>query len=1212
MPRTSRTLFLTVFLCMTPLSIHAGEAEITYSATLADVDHELSMAFETPHTKWATPYAQGAVRVLFFAPWFQGSTDAREIIELMQRFDLDADAVYWQKGPNRLVGDGNPRWYVDEAAGTKRVLRLMAKPYDVYFLNNITLDALPEEVQQQIRTHVADGSGLVMIGADVSPLEGTVEISSKPSEPANARLFSNGSGRVAILPPREIMSFELGWEVTFDYQMQEQGRALLWAADRASSMTLEVVSSPELQRRDLPAQVQLKWSAAAQGTTITTRLRRWDGWTMDLDSTYAADGGAVALELPVVRAGHYHIDAFARTKDGSETWATTPVTITADRQITAVHLERDWSEVNETITGTVELGVSPVRSRLIQVRLMDRSDRILARQDVPEGKAEFAFHIEPWMPMLLRVEAAVSDDNGETSAAYAYLRVTKRHQDQFNFIVWNYPGGDLAPYGADSMTQNGASAILQGGEPPLLLSNSNLSFIPYAASFRPSSHTVTAMLEPDGALKGGCVYDDVKRGEEVARAVENSQTTREHGTLVYSLGDENAVRASCLSPLCLEAYRNWLQNEYGAIGALNASWGTSFVSFNDVVLETKGDLPAEDAPKWFKEFFAQRQQKDRTDNEGGDEEQIHLGNINDEMRALQAENYPRWYDRQAFQSYTYVQWCKRFVDAFHKLDPMARTGFEGTDSFSLRRLTTRSRQGGDLDLFMREMDYFGPYEGPANEVVRSIMPRGFPSGNWIGYSLDGDVLLEKYWDQVTNHLNLVQWWRWDNLDGYHGFLSPTLSPFPATQDLIEDTRIVREGLGTLLMNCAMEDDAVAILYSMPSTHIAHFDGNPTYGLLKRDHAIWHDLLHEAGVQFRYVTDRMLRLDEFDASRFKVLILPLSFAIGPKEAEVIREFARNGGTVIADVRPGMYDGHCKPLEQGILDDVFGIRRTGKQDAMDIDRMEVNGDINGTPVAMRWGNWEGKDIYPEMRIDPTVELTTGKELGKAFPIHYWYGLNNPVCIVNEFGAGRAILLNFSVYAASAEPLIKGLLEACNVSAEIGINRPNGKELTGVEVTRWRNGSDQLIALLGDKHGQATVTLPSINYVYDIRAGEALGQASKFTTTLRPHRASFFFLTKTEPNFEASLNKESFLPGETAWLSVRTSNADSTHCVKLRVSQPDGAPAPWHDSSILVGRSTAVELPLAFNDGPGVWRIHIEDLLTFQTIELPLTVLYQKENP
>jgi hypothetical protein len=68
-------------------------------------------------------------------------------------------------------------------------------------------------------------------------------------------------------------------------------------------------------------------------------------------------------------------------------------------------------------------------------------------------------------------------------------------------------GRDLGPYGLKSFAKHGVTAVLQGGAPPLHLAASNLSYVPYASSFRKSSHTVTAMLDKNGVMKDGCIHD---------------------------------------------------------------------------------------------------------------------------------------------------------------------------------------------------------------------------------------------------------------------------------------------------------------------------------------------------------------------------------------------------------------------------------------------------------------------------------------------------------------------------------------------------------------------------------------------------------------------------------------------------------------------------------------------------------------------------------
>jgi hypothetical protein len=1177
-----------------------------------EVQHALTLNFVTPHTDWAHPYAQGTTRVVYFVSWFQGSTDAREIVELMQRFDLDADAVYYLQG-SRLVGDGRPDWYGgDPEAGTNRVLRLLEGAVDVLFFNQLQLESLPEVVRERIEQKIVEGTGVVLVGDKQEPgFPDATLLDTQPSTLPTGRYYTLGEGRIAILPNREKLEFRFGWETQFDYQMADQGRVLLWAAKREPTSSIAIViPSAEINRSALgETRVRVDIQAVEVSGNARTVLRRWDGQVQELGS--APFPGTAEFPLPIVRAGEYHVNVFAETGNGIANWASAKLAVADDRRIVSVALDKNWAEVGESVQGHVVTSGELGALDSVVLRLVGNDNRVFTEEELP-ADAGFTLDIKPWMPMLMRVEAAIVEGDDEVASSYAYLNVTQRNRDQFNFIMWNLAGGDLAPYVAESLARNGVTAILHGGDPPLYMAQYGLAFVPYASSFRTSSHTTTAMLDPEtGVLKSGCVHDEEAMWKQVNETAEHMQNARQLGVFAYSLGDENAVRASCLGPHCLAAYRKFLQDEYGAIDALNTEWGTSYASFDTIELLSEGELPAGDAPEWFKKYFADWDLLHRTDNEGAEGEaldrQVKFGAINDELRALQAGNFARWYDRQAFQNYSYVHWCKRFQEAFRKIDPEAWTGFEGTDSFTIRKLTTRSRQGGDLDAFVREMDYFGPYEGPANEVVRSIASPAYPKGNWIGYSPELDVLIDKYWSQIADQMNAVQWWRWDNLDGYNGYLTPSLDPFPAVKELLEDTAVVRKGLGTLLMNCEMHDDGIAMLYSLPSTYIAHFDGNDTYGLQKRDHGEWHRLLHGAGLQFRYVTDRMLRLGEFDESRYKVLILPLAFAMNSEEADVIRAFVQNGGTVIADLRPAVYDGHCKPLGQGLLDDVFGINRTGNREAEKVDRLRVQGEIDGHEVGMDWGNWHGKDIYPQMVVDPNVELTTGEQRGDAYHIHYWTGLQSPLCIVNEYGKGRAILLNFSVHNAPAEKFVGNLLAACGVTPVVSVTGPNGRPVRDVEVTRWANGDVELLALLGTHDGEVQVKLSGTHHVYDLKRKENVGAVETFTTDLRAHRASFFALSPNGwSDVKLSVPDAEMARGEEFELQILQPDAKYEDAVRLQIVRPDGQVADWSEKTLIVADGTiSVPLSIAYNDPPGEWICRATSLLTGQVTEIIVTV-------
>jgi hypothetical protein len=445
-------------------------------------------------------------------------------------------------------------------------------------------------------------------------------------------------------------------------------------------------------------------------------------------------------------------------------------------------------------------------------------------------------------------------------------------------------------------------------------------------------------------------------------------------------------------------------------------------------------------------------------------------------------------------------------------------------------------------------------------------------------------------------MNTVQWWRWDCLGEYHGFLSQTLTPFPATRQMLDDAQIVRDGLGTLLMQCDMQDDGIAMLYSLPSIYISHYDGNNGYGDYKREHQHWFQLLHDSGLQFRYVTDRMLRLGQFDASRYKVMILPMAFAIGPHEAQIIRDFVRNGGTIIADVRPGLYDNHCKALDQGALDDVFGIVHQGRNNATFIDRIRVEGELNGQNLDMRWGNWHGKDVYPQMVVDPSVQLNGGQARGMGFYMHFW-AVGSPAFIVNTFGKGRAILFNFSLQYAPADSFIRHTLAASGVQPQIILKTATGDPVPGVEITRWRNGGEELFALLGEYEGEVQVRLPQPSTVCDIKTHRSINAAHTFAATLRPNRASFFArLPESAESLVLQVRKNTIVPGQAVQARVSAPGASGKRAVRFNLYSPDGECVKWfHKTIILSAQPDEVIVPFALNDPRGEWKLEAIDLYT-----------------
>ncbi len=492
---------------------------------------------------------------------------------------------------------------------------------------------------------------------------------------------------------------------------------------------------------------------------------------------------------------------------------------------------------------------------------------------------------------------------------------------------------------------------------------------------------------------------------------------------------------------------------------------------------------------------------------------------------------------------------------------------------------------------MRSNEFWSPYPGTADEVVRSIAPRQMPRSNWMGYTKDADSLVSKYWRMVTLGMDAVWYWRWDCIGRFHGWLAPDLRPFPAVQDILQDTRIVREGMGDLLLQSQMQDDGIAVLYSYPSVFAHKLVDGASFGGYEAAHVATHRLLRDSGLQFSYVTDRMLRLGEFDSSKYRLLFLPRAEAVGEAEATVIRQFVEGGGTVIADVRPGIYDGHCKPREQGILDDLFGVRRTAKGPAVTLE-------APGDPLD-------------KAKVDGGVSPTSGKAALQV--------AGAPALIVNQVGRGRAILLNLTMDSlrgaagqsakADIANWLSGQFSDAEVVPQVALSTPAGAPITGVSAVRWRSGENQLLALFREAGvgEEALVRLPQAMHVYDLRNGKALGKLSSFSTTVLPCRASFFALCPQEPGAaEVTVDAPEATGGDVRTVRIIVPDAVGPQAYRVRVRTTRGE-LDWLEQNVLAGAHQGGEfvIPVAYNDLRGDWTVEARELYTGQVTEAKLTV-------
>jgi hypothetical protein len=465
---------------------------------------------------------------------------------------------------------------------------------------------------------------------------------------------------------------------------------------------------------------------------------------------------------------------------------------------------------------------------------------------------------------------------------------------------------------------------------------------------------------------------------------------------------------------------------------------------------------------------------------------------------------------------------------------------------------------------------------------------------------------------VIKGMDSIWWWRWDGAGSWRGVLSPTLNVWPAVQKLNDEMRPVREGLGDLLLQSAPQHSGIAIFYSVPSALSHQLENGREFIAPLADHQTWVRATYDAGLDFRYLTSRLVKSGALNTQEFKVLLLPFTQAVGPVEARAIRKFAEDGGTVIADVRPGIYDDHCKPVTPGVLDDLFGIQRTGRGKAKKAP-LDLNAELGDAPVALK---------LDEVTVDAEVAPGAAQAMGKAG--------ETPVFFVNAVGKGRAILLNFDIAVTPKKgesfgvtDAVKGFVAALYASA--GAQLPTVKAANGgcqdfIEPRVWKNGDATVVGVWNELNikffamdgkvpearvQDATITLPEERFVYDLREQKAIGKTREIRTRLIAARANFFAALPCEiAGLKLSLSPATPNPGQPLEVNIALDTATpfkGKTAVYVEVLDPNGQPVNWGRRVVMledgVGRTS---IPIAFNDAPGAWKVKATELFSRKSAE------------
>jgi hypothetical protein len=385
--------------------------------------------------------------------------------------------------------------------------------------------------------------------------------------------------------------------------------------------------------------------------------------------------------------------------------------------------------------------------------------------------------------------------------------------------------------------------------------------------------------DPTAFIREPSLSDPVWQARIAARLQAHARAHAPYRPLFYSLGDETGIADLSAawdfdrSPVALAAFRFWLRSQYGTLVALNRQWETDFPAWDTV-------LPA----------------------------------TTDAALARPDENFSAWADFKAWMDLAFAGALRAGTDALHTADPGALAAIEGVQ--------LPGWGGYDDAQLARAVD------------VMEISRAGLPAMHGLNPALvllttsfrDGPAERRAIWrDLLRGARGLVLW------DEQSAMVAPDGTPGPRGRDLAATFAELRGGLAARLLGATPQVDPVAILYSQDSFRIRWLLDRRAEGSwfgrgaqIELGDNAWRTALRDAeraltgaGLQPAWLDAEAVADGALRDGRFRALVLPQTIALSAAVAAEIRAFAAAGGLVVADARPGMFDGHGRRLERSAL-------------------------------------------------------------------------------------------------------------------------------------------------------------------------------------------------------------------------------------------------------------------------------------------------------
>lgn len=1195
----------------------------------------------SPHVKWAKPDAQGPLRVLFIV----NRWGMREVVELAQRMEMQY-TVFPVSISDSFAAD--PAWKFDtDRAHDKETLTAdlaekLEKSYDLIVIGNVQWTILPLTIQAKLLKKVKEGV----------PLIGFLANSNDDFKQATAK--KEKLDLQALIPYKGLPAFAgykdtATWlDATVDYSVFGKGKILTLKGFQLppGSHALQVqqvltplpIANNSLRPKLVEYDYYLAWiihlmrfATGRMKTRITGHdyvcasrsnpplmeyflagpankkvtcefiLRNDDNQIMasrKKETSLSSDKTPVSFEIPRVSAGRYFADVWVKEGEKVLTFGSSFVKLTGDPAIEAIDMRKDFRR-DEKVTGKIKIkSLKDADGLVLACSLEDTYGRRTAeaRMDLPSVRSnstrEVNFELagSPSITILQNLNLELWKENELLDQKVQTFSISDLPlKDDIRLIGWqrsnrSYPiyqlFSELAKAGLD--TQYGP-APEYFTEVPFLF---NMRHLPYAV--RIFDRKSDGYKPPDvptrtrnDHVRLPCLNDPEYRKQ---LAADLTKCAEQHlpfsSSSEFSMGDECHFAAGdyelCFCPACTAFFHKFLEKEYQTVQAMNLEYGTQYAAFDEVRPIT----------------------------------------MNEAKKDIKLQ--PLWADFRRCMEDCWTGIFSYCDETIKKTAPGAGIGYEGSGELIRSPLVT------DYYKIMQVMRLNNPYN-PGGFVPQAFADFACPGTllglSWYGgYNSQRCAEFQRYFTWRVLFMGANSYWVYNNNpSAIESTVAPDLSFYDFFRATLAELEEIRKGTGKLLMHAGRTDAETAILYSAPSVHASTLTEN--FPKMEQVLNTMLPLFEDAHVRFRIISREQLAGGELERGPFRVLWLPYVQALSRKEAAKIEAFVSNGGTAIADLRPGVRDEHGKPYEKGgVLDSMFGVKQETKTPAATNSDLKID--------------WQGlSKTFKQMPCDWSIEIEAGRANGLLCQMPT---LEKPALIVNTYGKGRTMLLNFSLaqcYAeykpatgvriktsdgaqdalelfkklmtkagtknhAEIEPKIDGVRFYWfgeNESYYLGVLQELPEETRAYITGQARplNANPVILNLYGKKH------------VYDARLGKYLGYTDQIKIEIEPAKAMLFALLpyKTKGiklNLNTRMRRGAKLEYN-AEVEIDGTEKPGLHVLHVELISPKGEILPHYSENTLAANGkTSGYIALALNDEPGKWKMRVRDVATGITTE------------